>query len=205
MNGDFESSQNENGPDGHILISQSENPSAQDTQTANEGIRKRDIGQSSEPSPLVVQDAAIKKVRKKRSTSKVWLDFTKTVLENGETKIACNHCGLHMAPQPSGESFDALQWWKSNTLKFRVLSEMAKDILSIPITTVASESTFSAGGRVLDQYRSSLKPNTVEALICTSDWLRAEYKIPVVAPNPAYDEEGDLTDSSGYASSVVLD
>lgn len=84
-----------------------------------------------------------------------------------------------------GESFDALQWWKSNTLKFRVLSEMAKDILSVPITTVASESTFSAGGRVLDQYRSSLKPNTVEALICTSDWLRAEYKIPVSAPNPA--------------------
>ena len=83
-----------------------------------------------------------------------------------------------------GESFDALQWWKSNTLKFRVLSEMAKDILSVPITTVASESTFSAGGRVLDQYRSSLKPETVEALICTSDWLRADYKISNFAPNP---------------------
>lgn len=75
------------------------------------------------------------------------------------------------------DNFDVLKWWKANTLKFKVLSRMARDILSIPVTTVASKSTFSAEGRVLDQFKSSLKPDTFQALICTGDWLRAEYKI----------------------------
>jgi hypothetical protein len=48
---------------------------------------------------------------------------------------------------------------------------MARDILNIHVSTIASESTFSVGGRVIDQYRSSLKPNIVEALVCTRDWL----------------------------------
>lgn len=47
---------------------------------------------------------------------------------------------------------------------------MARDLLGVPVSTVASESAFSAGGRVLDRFRSSLTPRTVEALICTQDW-----------------------------------
>ncbi|XP_031268523.1 zinc finger BED domain-containing protein RICESLEEPER 2-like [Pistacia vera] len=69
-------------------------------------------------------------------------------------------------------TFDALTWWKANSTKFPILSIMARDILAIPITTVASESTFSAGSRVIDTYRSSLAPNTVEMLLCGCDWSR---------------------------------
>ena len=49
---------------------------------------------------------------------------------------------------------------------------MARDVLAIPITTVASESAFSTGGGILDDFRSSLTPFMVEALICTQDWMR---------------------------------
>ncbi|KAL8102453.1 hypothetical protein AgCh_027082 [Apium graveolens] len=52
---------------------------------------------------------------------------------------------------------------------------MASDVLSIPISTVASESTFSAGGRVIEPHRSCLKPGTVEVLLCGADWVRELY------------------------------
>jgi len=44
-------------------------------------------------------------------------------------------------------------------------------VLAIPISTVASESAFSTCGRILDDFRSSLTPFMVEALVCTQDWL----------------------------------
>lgn len=53
---------------------------------------------------------------------------------------------------------------------------MARDVLAVPISTVASESAFSTSGRVLDSFRSSLTPKIIEALICTSDWLRLAKK-----------------------------
>ncbi|XP_055960935.1 zinc finger BED domain-containing protein RICESLEEPER 2-like [Mercurialis annua] len=68
--------------------------------------------------------------------------------------------------------FDILKWWKFNSERFPVLSRMARDILAVPVSTVASESAFSTGGRVLDDFRSCLTPKIVEALICTQDWLR---------------------------------
>ncbi|CAN1789421.1 Zinc finger BED domain-containing protein RICESLEEPER 2 [Linum perenne] len=71
------------------------------------------------------------------------------------------------------EEFDILTWWKVvGAYKYPVMSEIAKDILAIPVSSVASESAFSNGGRVLDDFRSSLLPEIVEALICSEDWLR---------------------------------
>lgn len=68
---------------------------------------------------------------------------------------------------------DILEFWRSVQYRYPHLCQMAQDVLTIPITTVASESAFSSGGRVLDQYRSCLTPENAEALICGRDWLRA--------------------------------
>jgi hypothetical protein len=67
-------------------------------------------------------------------------------------------------------TFDILSFWKGNEFRYPQVAAMAR----ISISTVASESTFSIGGRVIDQYRNSLKPDIIEALVCTRDWLYEE-------------------------------
>ncbi|XP_072081116.1 zinc finger BED domain-containing protein RICESLEEPER 2-like [Arachis hypogaea] len=76
--------------------------------------------------------------------------------------------------EPYSHKFDILNWWKVNSTRFPILGNMARKVLAIPVSTVASESAFSNGGRVLDPYRSSLIPRMVEALVCTGDWLKED-------------------------------
>ena len=52
-------------------------------------------------------------------------------------------------------------------------SKLARDVLAVPVSTVASESAFSTGRRILDPFRSSLSPLMVQNLVCAQDWLQA--------------------------------
>jgi hypothetical protein len=45
--------------------------------------------------------------------------------------------------------FNLLDWWRVNAPRYPVLAMMAKRFLTVPATSVSSESTFSTGGRVL--------------------------------------------------------
>lgn len=71
-------------------------------------------------------------------------------------------------------SFDVLRWWKENSTRYMTLSLIAKDVLAIPVSTVASECAFSTSGRILDPFRSSLSPKMLEVLICTQSWLKEQ-------------------------------
>ena len=58
-----------------------------------------------------------------------------------------------------------------------MLSKIARDVLAVPISTVASESAFSTGGHILDPFRSSLSPFMVQNLVCARNWLQAHVPI----------------------------
>jgi hypothetical protein len=77
------------------------------------------------------------------------------------------------------KKFDLLNFWKVNAHRFPVVSSMAKRFLVIPASSVSSEQTFSTGGRIIDDYRSSSKPETVQALVCASSWIRGSQGAPI--------------------------
>lgn len=66
---------------------------------------------------------------------------------------------------------DVLAFWKAYQFRYPELTLMARYILSVPISAVDSESAFSISGRILDQYRSAMKLEVIEALVCCRDWL----------------------------------
>lgn len=57
-------------------------------------------------------------------------------------------------------------YWKDYSKKYPDFSVMVRVVLSIPITTVASKSTFSIGGRILIKYRSSINHKNVQNIDC---------------------------------------
>ncbi|WJZ88271.1 hypothetical protein VitviT2T_007588 [Vitis vinifera] len=75
------------------------------------------------------------------------------------------------------EDFDILIWWKSHQHKYPVLSIIARDVLTVPVSTVASEAAFSAGGRVVSKKRCNLAPDVIEAGICVKDWEIADKRM----------------------------
>ena len=67
---------------------------------------------------------------------------------------------------------------------FDVLCNMARDVLAVSKSTIASISTFSISGHVFDAYRSSLTSNLVQVFICAQNWLHESPRF--------YDIEEDL-------------
>ena len=98
-----------------------------------------------------------------------------------EQSIGCsNELKKYLAENCDGRkdvNFEILEWWRDNCNRYQVLSKVAQDVLAIPISTVASKSAFSNGGRIVDSFRSSLSPFMVQNLACSQNWLQATIPI----------------------------
>jgi selenophosphate synthetase-related protein len=75
------------------------------------------------------------------------------------------------------DDFNILNWWHQYKLTYHVLSTLAKDVSSVSVSTISSEATFSTTGRIIEERRRRLKPETVEALACIKDWEATETRI----------------------------
>ena len=114
-------------------------------------------------------------------------DFTKGMSEEDK-------CGL-----------DLMEWWKEQAPKHPILAAMARDIFAIQVSSVASERAFSASGRVLDDRRTRLKPETLEMCVCYKDWLDAEHRAQDQTYEANDNDDTDATSTSSTQASQLAD
>uniref|UniRef100_A0ACD5YB27 Uncharacterized protein n=1 Tax=Avena sativa TaxID=4498 RepID=A0ACD5YB27_AVESA len=158
----------------------------------NEKKQAEKVGQSSSKPPIVSSSMPASD-----SDFHNWRANTTTKSSKSELRNYLEDAGEENAP-----NFDLLNWWKVNSLRYPVLAKMARRFLTIPASSVSSESTFSTGGRVLDDYRSSLKPYMVEALVCGGSYIKGAHK-DLNVMEVSMDEEEEDVESIKLPISVV--
>ncbi|XP_034599480.1 zinc finger BED domain-containing protein RICESLEEPER 1-like [Setaria viridis] len=73
---------------------------------------------------------------------------------------------------PRKDDFDILNWWMNNSTKYPTLSIMARDVLAMPASAVNCEAALSSEGNMIHKQWSTLNIKTIEALVCTRDWIK---------------------------------
>ena len=66
---------------------------------------------------------------------------------------------------PAPAKTDVLEWWSVNHSRFPFLSQLTREVLCVPATSVPSERVFSAAGHIVNKLRASLSAENVDALI----------------------------------------
>ncbi|KAK6150511.1 hypothetical protein DH2020_015443 [Rehmannia glutinosa] len=152
---------------------------------------QKDSSSMSDNGPSVSSTSSISKGKIKPSGLFMFDQYLNTiqddVLVKSELDIYLEEGVFRCQDGKVASEFDALAWWKSHELKFNMFSKLARDVLANPISTVASDTTFSAGTRFLDPYRAKLSSDMVQVLICGGDWLRQLHGIK--KPIMTYEEE----------------
>ncbi|KAK3222925.1 hypothetical protein Dsin_009950 [Dipteronia sinensis] len=92
-----------------------------------------------------------------------------------------------------------LKHWDDHKKVFPILAIIAKQILGTPVSTVAVEQEFSAGGIILEPRRSVLYPQSLEAQACVDDWTKAKFRQQELEPEIVNDffEDGQTTGTEG--------
>ena len=92
-----------------------------------------------------------------------------------------------------------------NSTNYPILSHIVRDVIAIPVSTISSESAFNIGGRILDQYRSSLTLDMVEALVLLQNWLQSSLFVdPTVDLNKFVEDEFMYHLAEGIFSLILI-
>jgi hypothetical protein len=112
------------------------------------------------------------------------LHATNTLASNASELISYLDCNTL---NQLNDDFNILHWWHQYKLTYPVLLIVAKDILTVLVSTISLESIFSITGRIIDE-RRRLKSNVAEMLTLLKDWEDAEARMKHMADDKELEE-----------------
>ena len=101
-------------------------------------------------------------------------------------------------------STDPLNWWHTHGSRFALLSQVARQLLCVPATSVPSERVFSAAGHIVSKLRAALSADNIDALIFLQQ-KRALRSSQSPVPRCVPDHPKPLTDLSEVLQQEVDD
>ncbi|XP_036340972.1 uncharacterized protein LOC118750359 [Rhagoletis pomonella] len=116
---------------------------------SNDEVNENDTNSKEESSNTLLYFLAQRRQRKNRTTNVDAIITRRQYLE-------LEHCDGDTNP---------LLYWKANAKPKDVLAQLARKDLCIPSSSVESERVFSTAGLIVNDRRSSLKPETVDMLV----------------------------------------
>lgn len=89
----------------------------------------------------------------------------------------------------NNQGFDILEWWQANETTFPQLSQVAKDVLSVPIAQVGVERVFNVAKDVIGDRRHRLATRTIRQIMVLKDTIPQEMERSVQTQVGVEDEE----------------
>ena len=116
---------------------------------------------------------------KKQSTDRFadWEDdalFASAQIKSVDDEMA-EYLSSRLSDNPDPDS--VLQWWKFNKERFSALSKLARFIFCIPASSAPSERAFSVCGRILEERRTELGPQSFSNILFLHSNMMAKWLI----------------------------
>uniref|UniRef100_A0A7N2R680 Transposase n=1 Tax=Quercus lobata TaxID=97700 RepID=A0A7N2R680_QUELO len=77
---------------------------------------------------------------------------------------------------PWTQDFNILSWWRAASPRYPILSRIARDYLPVPISVATSMDAFFTIEREISPRYASLRPDLMNAIMCTRSWFPDEFK-----------------------------
>jgi hypothetical protein len=112
------------------------------------------------------------------STTNVSRQYFTQLLQGAIPQVSTSVTSTHIASEldrylalQADDEADPLLWWQAHAKEYPIVSDMARDYLTIPATSVPSEQAFSVAGNTISKTRNRLLPETARACLCMKSWI----------------------------------